>query len=164
MYCHIAGCGILDRKMGGEALVKWKGLCTGIPDFLPFCNRRNGFSSSSFLLSYRSFCCCIILPIRPVKLQNKDKRLRWSCWDKFLSTILYVESYQINNCSLYFFYDALRSYSPPQRHRPRLHPLPVRPFSFSSSSSSETSPTVASFAVFFPQAAVIVMPPQLHPS
>ena len=28
--------GILDRRKYGEALGKGKGLCTGIPDYLPF--------------------------------------------------------------------------------------------------------------------------------
>ena len=62
---------------------------------LCFCARRDGFSSRSFSLSYRSFCCHIMLPIRPVKLQNQDKLLRCTSRDVLSSTVSYVELYQI---------------------------------------------------------------------
>ena len=33
--CHIAGCGILDKKILGEALSRVEGLDKGIPHYLP---------------------------------------------------------------------------------------------------------------------------------
>ena len=33
--CHIAGCGILDKKILGEALSRVEGLYKGIPHYLP---------------------------------------------------------------------------------------------------------------------------------
>ncbi len=68
---------------------------------LCFCAWRDGFSSDCFSLSYRSFCCHIMLPIRPVKLQNQDKLLRFTSRDILLSTVSYVELCQIKNQGLY---------------------------------------------------------------
>ena len=38
--CHIAGCGILDKKILGEALSRVEGLHKGIPHYLPKKNPR----------------------------------------------------------------------------------------------------------------------------
>jgi hypothetical protein len=56
------------------------------------------------LLSYRSFCCHIMLPIRPVKLQNQDEVLHCTSQDVCLSTVSYVELYQIKTKAHIFVY------------------------------------------------------------
>lgn len=38
LACRIAGCGILDKKILGEALSRVEGLDKGIPHYLPYYN------------------------------------------------------------------------------------------------------------------------------
>jgi hypothetical protein len=77
---------------------------------LCFCDRRNGFSRCSFLLSYRSFCYHIMLPIHPIKLQNQDELLRCTSRDVLLSTVSYVELYQIKKPRPVFLFTLTRCF------------------------------------------------------
>jgi hypothetical protein len=77
---------------------------------LCFCAWRDGFSSHCFSLSYRSFCCHIMLPIRPVKLRNQDKLLLCTSREVLLSTVSYFELYQIKKPRPIFLFTQTRCF------------------------------------------------------